>query len=139
MGYTHYFETEKTTSFPQDFVENVRKIVKTSKVSIRGGLGEGKPEITAEKIRFNGDSKNDEDYETFAMNASDNGMNFCKTAELPYDEVVTAVLASAAHHGIAKIKSDGNLADWEAGLDLLKRATGINARETVAQALTREA
>lgn len=133
MGYTHYFSglccTEKLANF-------TKKAVELSDVSIRGGLGEGEPVITAEKIWFNGDMSKNEDYETFWIMdhvPEDEEINFCKVSDMPYDEVVTAVLLAAIKlntPGSENIRSDGKIVDWSEGIKLFvktwKALYGVN-------------
>lgn len=121
MGYTHYFSglccTEQLANFTQ-------KAIELSDVSICGGLGKGEPVITAKIIWFNGDESKHEDYETFwIMDHVPEGeeVNFCKVSDMPYDEVVTAVLLAAIKlntPGSENIRSDGKIVDWSEGIKL---------------------
>lgn len=121
MGYTHYFSglccTEKLANF-------TKKAIELSDVSICGGLGVGEPVITAEKICFNGDKSKHENYETFWIMdhvPEDEEVNFCKVSDMPYDEVVTAVLLAAIKlktPGSENIRSDGKIIDWSEGIKL---------------------
>ena len=48
---------------------------------------------------------------------------FCKTAQKPYDLPVTAVLILAVKHfkDDVKVSSDGDAADWQAGIELVNK------------------
>lgn len=112
MGYTNYWNLEKTT-FPKEFLEDVKKIIDASIVDIVGWDGkEGTtPIITEEEVSFNGLAP--EDYESFYL-GSEGGFGFCKTARLPYDEVVKAILIVAEKYGIVSDFSfDGDTTEQE--------------------------
>lgn len=51
----------------------------------------------------------------------------CKTRGKPYDVAVTASLILFAHHfpDSCRVSSDGNMHDWQPGLELAERATGL--------------
>ncbi len=61
MGFSHYWRREQEIAQPtmESIVNDFRKIVKaiSSYVDLAGGQGEGKPEITYDKIWFNGNAK----------------------------------------------------------------------------------
>ncbi len=61
MGYTHYWNREQKIAqqIMESIVNDFRKIVKTISlyVDLAGGSGEGNPEITYDKIWFNGKEK----------------------------------------------------------------------------------
>ena len=111
MGYTRYWErTEKPIT--EDFVEEVKEIIKDCAkkgIAIRGWSGEGSPELTLEKIAFNGNGKAERDlsHETFSINNKHTGFDFCKTARKPYDYAVRRVLKLAKDYGlVTKVSSD---------------------------------
>ncbi len=54
---------------------------------------------------------------------SNPGDQSCKTARKPYDTVVTACLCVLAEIGLA-VRSDGDLADWLAGMALASEVVG---------------
>jgi hypothetical protein len=89
------------------------------------------PEASGETIRFNG--VGDGACETFRLARAASGYDYCKTNGLPYDAVVTAVLALAQSRapGWLAISSDGTAADWERGLRLLDEAFGPDPRRRV--------
>jgi hypothetical protein len=100
--------------------------------------------VTDEMVNFNGDG--DDSHETFlferhAIHDPFSGQasydkkskkrilfDACKTAQKPYDICVVACLILAKIHfgENIKISSDGDLADWEEGVKLVKKATSIN-------------
>ncbi len=134
MGYTHYWTVTKASDVCfQALVEDARRIIAATPVLICGGLGRGKPELTASTLRFNGSEARGEDYETFAMYSTDETWNFCKTAEMPYDEIVCAVLIAAKEHyrDNIDITSDGTWAEWTAGRDLYKLALNRTPRKAI--------
>ena len=117
MGYTNYwYRTDKPIT--QEFVDGVKRIIKESEkkgISIRGGDGTGEPEVTLEKISFNGNAEFGLDYESCYMNNGggkgtqrfDEGIfSFCKTARKPYDYTVKRVLRLAKKYGIISEWSD---------------------------------
>lgn len=85
---------------------------------ICGGDGTGKAEITDRFIRFNGDAKKGNDYETFSFDIENIEWTFCKTARRPYDFVVCLALICLANNieGF-KFSSDGGMDDWKPVLD----------------------
>lgn len=133
MGYTHYFSNTPVTP---EIVEDVRKILNTTDVKIGNGLGLVSPIVNEREIILNGwdaseDGGEDESYETFALPDGD----FCKTGRLPYDEVVVAILTAYIVRGIGNIGSDGGYEDWEEGMALYEKATGIDPRAAVAEVI----
>lgn len=120
MGYRHYFTVNEGLSPDKwaDLLEDVREIILTSKVVVADWEGVGVPEITADVIRFNGIGQ--DSHETFHISRQPGGFNFCKTAQKPYDEVVTAVLLRAKDYfgdGLT-LASDGTWEEWLPGRDL---------------------
>ncbi len=82
-----------------------------------------KPVVDDEMIHFNG--VGEDGHETFVvMRARDSDFSFCKTAQKPYDAIVTAVLCLAytIAPGVLKISSDGRSEEWATGLALAKAA-----------------
>jgi hypothetical protein len=51
---------------------------------------------------------------------------FCKTRRSPYDIYVVAILCLVDHFDLAKVSSDGDLEDWQPGIDLAKEITGLD-------------
>lgn len=113
MGYTHYW----TTLQPID-ADAFDKLQKGIKAIIETAIDAGIPiydESTNRTIAFNGVGRNA--HETFVIQVGDTGFNFCKTAEKPYDAVVTAslVLLKEQLGSEVEIDSDGDWSDWESG------------------------
>ena len=113
MGYTHYW-TLKNGIEQADwnkFLEGARKIIETAKDA--GILIEDNS--AGASIYFNGVGAGA--HETFVITTEDIGYNFCKTAEKPYDMVVTAILifAKKVFGDEILITSDGRWEDWESG------------------------
>jgi hypothetical protein len=52
--------------------------------------------------------------------------DFCKTAQKPYDAIVTAILATLEHYAptIIRVSSDGTPLDWVRGVRLARELTG---------------
>jgi multimeric flavodoxin WrbA len=150
MGYTHYWTQTRDFTPEQmgDIAGSIRKIIDTASgrpgvhnyddkpavpLVICGGDGTGEPVLTKEKIAFNGQGP-DLDHETFYFEAKrikedyqsedQRGWAFCKTAQKPYDVVVTACLIFLAHDYGFQVSSDGDVEDWERGEKLVAEALG---------------
>lgn len=129
MGYTHYFPG--LTATPA-VIEDAKKIINTSSVTICGPLGQGLPVLNeADGIWLNGFELADEDYETFHLRGTSEPEHpdlsaFCKTAHKPYDAVVTAILISAAVRSLedaqGQVRSDGQWSNWAAGVEMYEQA-----------------
>lgn len=125
MGYTHYWRHGKIDN--QTFVNisnaasKVCDIAK-KKMGIRTAyecdMSSKPPLFNSECIRLNG--INDGGHETFMLNINDDGFNFCKTAQKPYDVVVTAILCLAEYYSCDTfgVTSDGEPEEWQQGLNL---------------------
>jgi hypothetical protein len=139
MGYTHYHPQNRdyTTEEWASLTEAARAIIATSAVPLAREYDEPgtPPEIDGDRIMLNGIG--DDGHETFILRRIRSGeFEFTKTAAKPYDEVVTAILATS--HTLApdalRISSDGNAADWDDGVALARRAMGkaiVNPKEAV--------
>ncbi len=113
MGYTHYYKG-KVVLNPATLLK-VNRIIQTAEAQgteVCGWDGEGKPEVTAEKISLNGTSVDDLGHESFIVTPGSD-FSFCKTARKPYDAVVGAILILLAelNRGFT-VSSDG---EWEGG------------------------
>lgn len=128
MGYTHYFPAKRdfTTDEFLQIGEAVRAIIKASPVPVVREFDrpDESPEINGDFIAFNGPGA--DGHETFWLPREKEGFQFCKTAEKPYDVVVTACLIAADKiaPGALDIGSDGGPDDWQAGLKLAEQAVG---------------
>lgn len=86
------------------------------KVGTYGGLNiNGAKELAHEDFCFREHWNENADFE------------FCKTARKPYDTVVTACLIIMKHYmgDLIEISSDGDVSEWDDGLELAKRVTKI--------------
>ena len=143
MGYCHYWgrpaalSSEHFRAFAEECQQlrvalGVPKLWFFGGVKIGGALGVGKPIFSAETICFNGRPPGEtllihrvfhrQDRET-----GDDGLywDFVKTRQLPYDQLVVAVLLSFKHFfPAAALSSDGGNADWAAGMTLYTQTTG---------------
>jgi hypothetical protein len=138
MGYTHYWRRKPTLDSNNflDFSKDIIKIVQGVGMLLAYEYDEPTrpPQIDGDLIRFNGVGK--DGHETFYFEREANtkyqkpGENeifsFCKTAQKPYDLMVTAALIAAKHHfGIdIKVSSDGEDTDWEPTRKLCQNALG---------------
>jgi len=145
MGYTHYW---KLKTVPENYKEQFPKVItevqmliermptnsetagghfNEDKVILRGGDGTGKPDISKERICFNGDGKKGLDHETFHIefNQEPFEFDFCKTARKPYDQAVCLCLLSLANHidGF-EFSSDGDKEDWQPAIDFYLNYNG---------------
>lgn len=126
MGYTHYWiYNDPQPEGIQKALTNIRAIILDQMAILAGPDGEGKPEMDENGICFNGIG--DDGCEAFYVDREpENGFNFCKTYERPYDVVVTACLIVLQHFlkkGV-EVSSDGEKHEWQAGLELAQRVTG---------------
>lgn len=68
----------------------------------------------------------DDGHETFLITPNPCEFEFCKTAEKPYDLIVTAILCVFAEHGKANVSvsSDGREPDWQSGIAFASKTLG---------------
>lgn len=135
MGYTHYWrantkdsydvapagwrDKEKLAAAIADMCKLAPILAKT--VPLAGGMGEGEPVFTPERVWFNG--VGDDSHETFEVTVEWGGkFEFCKTACKPYDAAVTACLCLLKFHlgDALRVNTDGEESDWEEGLRLAR-------------------
>ena len=113
MGYTHYWTLENGVeeSAWSEFFDGAAKILETAKDA---GIQLEDDSLNT-VIHFNGVGEGA--HETFAITPLDVGFNFCKTAEKPYDTVVTAILILLKEtlRENVKVTSDGDWNDWQGG------------------------
>jgi len=114
MGYTHYwaFQEQPTKEKFAEFLEGVKQIVATAE---EAGIEIGEQKYESDYVSFNGVGTGA--HETFYIELPSYDDGFCKTAEKPYDAVVTAILihAKAILGNAIEIKSDGNWDEWDSG------------------------
>lgn len=136
MGYTHYWSQKKTFTRAEwaQVTGNMARIVLQAQhdgikigdnfgeVELIGALLDENPET--ESVGFNGFGE--DSYETFIIQRTrvKDCATFCKTDRRPYDAAVTACLCYLESIYPANIgaESDGRADDWQAGLDLARRA-----------------
>ena len=102
MGYTHYFNFEKSTNqFPKNVLSDLEFIGNKYKDIIVIDI------LSDECISLNGIEPND--YETFYLEPCTTEFNFCKTAREPYDLPVCEMLLVLKHYyrNNFKLESDG--------------------------------
>lgn len=123
MGYTHYWNNPST--IPEDTWSAICSAAKDAcalgkvDLSDESGFPEGHPTFTADKISMCG--VGEDGCEPFVFTRVGE-WSFCKTRQLPYDKVVTAVLLIINHlESSVKLSSDGIAEEWEPGLRLAKR------------------
>jgi hypothetical protein len=129
MGYTHYWTALK----PID-ADTFDKLQKGIKAIIETATDAGIPiddESTDGTIAFNGVGGNA--HETFVIQVGDTGFNFCKTAEKPYDAVVTAslILLKKELGSEVLISSDGGWSDWQSGQVLYETVFDIQPESVI--------
>lgn len=110
MGYTRYWKrTDKKIT--NDFCIEVREIISDCArkgIAIRNWDGDGRPEVELDCIAFNGNKKENLGHESFVLNNTQTGFDFCKTARKPYDYAVRKVLSAAKRYGLViDVSSDG--------------------------------
>lgn len=133
MGYTHYWNGIDMNRYKPRAWEGVARdvvaLVDAGKSQFELEFEDPKPGW----VRLNGNSAKGLDHESFWISLDPNvlaagGFEFCKTAQKPYDVVVTAVLAVMAEVGL-NVSSDGDADDWKPGLafaaDVLKRPVAL--------------
>ena len=123
MGYTHYWTLKDGIDASKwvDFTKGAKEIIKTAK---DGGIlivdfSEG------DTIHINGVSQCA--HEDFVITTGNTGYNFCKTAQKPYDIVVTALLIQLKRSlgEDAIVTSDGSWHEWESGCLLYETVFNI--------------
>jgi hypothetical protein len=138
MGYTHYWRPRGDINAAvwdrlTKATIGVLSIAKERSIAIVGGMGEpgSEPEITDDVICLNGIPDHETLYLERVPRVRDRGdpgyerFAFCKTAQKPYDVVVTAILCLAEHYsdGFFRVSSDGDAEEWSAGLELARKVT----------------
>ena len=123
MGYTHYWRTGKRKPGEKNynlFMKECRELVAASDVPLVKSC-------EAVSIMFNG--VEDEGHEDCYFPSSPDQLDefqFCKTAQKPYDIVVTAALCILQERcgKLVEVSSDGNAEEWEAGRALAEKVLG---------------
>jgi hypothetical protein len=136
MGYTHHWDHNAVLDDVQqrELIEGAKRAIDLSGVKIIHEYNEPgvPPELTLGKIVFNGHG--DDGHETFWLDRNDMEWTFCKTARKPYDVVVTAVLAylDSIHPAAYVVSSDGGELDWQAGVELARKAWPAQGNQIIA-------
>lgn len=146
MGYTHYFPQHR--DFTDQEWETLCKVchLLMDKAEEAGivivnwdGKAGTKPEIEFDEgvICFNGEGE--DSHESMVLtkvqtwedwqDKNEPPFAFCKTAQKPYDTIVTALLGAA--HVIAKgalvVTSDGDFEEWQPGLELAEQVLHLKS------------
>lgn len=123
MGYTHYFQLheEPTPTRWESFTRGVNQLVNASNVPVLAKTDEN-------RVLIEGIGK--DAHETFYIERGSIRWNFCKTAQKPYDELVTAVLILARYtFDSFSLSSDGTWSDWALGRELFTRVKRLEPAE----------
>lgn len=158
MGYSHYFEfntsNQNFDKIRKQFVKVTREIRRLynnvrKKVVIRGGDGIGLPIINESSVWFNGDSKKEEDAETFLIDLFNlkgeprfetrslprsTRFESVKTNEAPYDLLVCLSLL-AFSNGFSSnefsFDTDGDMEQWNDIIKLYQSITKKTVRKDI--------
>lgn len=113
MGYTHYWTIKEPIEAKawDKFLEGARQLIATAD---EAGI-QLEDTSSDSAIVLNGVGVGA--HETFVITCEDVGYNFCKTAQKPYDTVVTAILiyAKKVFGDAILLTSDGAWFDWQGG------------------------
>ena len=125
MGYTHYFQQNKTVTDEQwgNFEKDANVVIGHAQKNMGIGLSSDDPNgviLNSERLNLNGDNLLGLSHETFFLKKDLKTFNFCKTNEKPYDIVVCSLLLLAHKHmpNHHRITSDGNFPDWKEAMQL---------------------
>jgi len=132
MGYTHYWKIterldkdwDKWTSFLPDAMKIMSYASQKLDIALADAFGQTKGDamISLSGISMNG--YKDESHESFVLRPDVTDFEFCKTAEKPYDTVVTAILilAKETFGDVIEVTTDGGLEDWKHGFYLYEKS-----------------
>jgi len=138
MGYTHYFYRKEKTDVKiwNALCQDTRILLESADIPLTYPGDEGDHKgflINAEEINFNGSGADahenvyfPKDFLTGDYDSTDRHerhFSFCKTARKPYDEYVTAFLLLAKFYmkDDIRINSDGDVSDWQEGIELVNK------------------
>jgi hypothetical protein len=146
MGYTHYWKfkdvprgnAKNAEESYQLAIRQCQRVIKTYNAEMKK-IDDKHPERLSGYsahtkvdeyggLKFNGVGElAHEDFTAREHYSENEGFNFCKTAQKPYDTVVTACLIVLEYYmgGLIEVSSDGDSTDWESGLELAKRVLKI--------------
>lgn len=142
MGYTHYWSFVKTKKESKKNEASYQKAIRACNKIIQGYNKAVKEQDPKHYARLSGYSAYTSDYGGLQVNGAgdysheeflmrehfnQNGSDFCKTANKPYDVVVVACLIVLKHYlgNAFNVSSDGQRPDWVDGLDLATKYTKI--------------
>lgn len=123
MGYTHYFQLNKQPSEIAwtNFSKGARQLAERSGVKLT-------TEFNNETVVLNGIGAGE--HETLFISKTNSKWDFCKTAQKPYDEVVTAILILAKYlFPDMYIGSDGSWSQWLQGRKLFTEVFHLEPAE----------
>ena len=145
MGYTHYWRQDRDFTKPEweTLVSSVSKILevcKNNRIDLVSGKWESSdpPEVNGETIHFNG--RKEDGHETFVIERikpdlqpwmGGEHMDFCKTAQKPYDLAVCMVLLAINQFcpGVMRISSDGDWpSDWNHASVMFRNIFGLKSK-----------
>lgn len=141
MGYTHYWtfrpikrgRTKVVNNAYKQAITDCNKVIRywqelaDSDCRLSGYSAHTKPGSYM-GVKFNGkDELSHEDFILRDYYKHNDASNFCKTAQKPYDVVVTACLAILKHHlgDQIEVSSDGRPRDFNQGMGLVIAALGF--------------
>lgn len=133
MGYTHYYTQNRDLTADEwriltavfhhmlkhlpAHTTSAGGYYQAQPLIIRGGYGDGQPEVNGRYLCFNGDDATGMAHEAFYLARQGHGFHFCKTGRKPYDLLVCALLLAVAEiaPGAFDITSDGDMTgdDWQ--------------------------
>lgn len=146
MGYTHYWTFKKAPKGQASQIEaNYQLALRQCQRVLRSYNADLKSQDEKHPDRLSGYSVHtkvsqygglnfngvaDLSHETFTARehfSQNENFNFCKTAQKPYDQCVTACLIILKHYlgDVLDVSSDGDASDWTEGLNLAKSVTKI--------------
>ena len=123
MGYTHYFQLKQvpTEQAFTKFSNGARQLAEASGIKLI-------TEFNNETVVVNGIREGK--HETLFISRTDTNWAFCKTAQKPYDEVVTAILILSKYlFPSMYISSDGNWSEWRKGRELFTKVFHLEPAE----------
>jgi len=148
MGYTHYYsfnvapkgKASQVEAKYKKAIQDCQKIVLAYSKEFGGLSGYSAHTKLGQYGGINFNGSREEGHEDFILREhfSENGSNFCKTANKPYDLAVTACLIALKSRlgNLVEIDSDGRKSDFHDGLKLAckvlklkKLAIPVNIRD----------
>ena len=137
MGYTHYWEFSsnrgKTAQYEKKYQLAIAKCAKVIRYysdtfgGLSGYTAHDKKRVYG-GLKVNG--SREYSHEDFCMRehlSENEGFNFCKTAQKPYDTVVVACLIIMRHYlgDSIRVSSDGDRREWNDGLTLVQKVLNL--------------